>query len=273
MPIVGQSSQIFSATQMGVGVVTSTGILDGTIANIDVAANAAIAYTKLALTGSIVLADLNASIGITEAYITLADNTTNDVSITKHGFVPKAPNLTTQYLRGDGTWQNVAASKKITHDMTVYTQSIVDTAEYTLFSVAIPAGTLGTAQGVRIKIFGQIHNQNGTVTNTVRLKYGATSIATFALTEINESAYYDFFMEVYIAANGTTSSQKAITLLHGVKDLLGGAAGNVYSGLATGTAAEDSTQAKNFLLTTQYSSTSNAQVLSVSGIIVEALNS
>ena len=41
---------------------------------------------------------------ITEAAITLADNTTNDVSTTKHGFVPKAPNDTAKYLRGDGTW-------------------------------------------------------------------------------------------------------------------------------------------------------------------------
>lgn len=42
---------------------------------------------------------------IVEADITLADNTTNDVSTTKHGFVPKAPNDTTKFLRGDGTWQ------------------------------------------------------------------------------------------------------------------------------------------------------------------------
>jgi hypothetical protein len=41
---------------------------------------------------------------ITEAMQVLADNTTNDVSTLKHGYVPKAPNLTTQFLRGDGAW-------------------------------------------------------------------------------------------------------------------------------------------------------------------------
>jgi hypothetical protein len=41
---------------------------------------------------------------VTEAKQVLADNTTNDVSTTKHGYVPKAPNLTHQWLRGDGTW-------------------------------------------------------------------------------------------------------------------------------------------------------------------------
>ena len=42
--------------------------------------------------------------GLVESGLTLSDNTTNDVSITKHGFVPKAPNDTTKFLRGDGTW-------------------------------------------------------------------------------------------------------------------------------------------------------------------------
>lgn len=41
---------------------------------------------------------------VTEAKQTLADNTTHDVSTTKHGYVPKAPNDTTKFLRGDGTW-------------------------------------------------------------------------------------------------------------------------------------------------------------------------
>lgn len=43
-----------------------------------------------------------------DALITLTDVTTNDVSTTKHGLVPKAPNDTTKFLRGDGTW-NVPA--------------------------------------------------------------------------------------------------------------------------------------------------------------------
>lgn len=41
---------------------------------------------------------------ITEAKMLLVDNTTNDVSIAKHGLAPKAPNDTTKFLRGDGTW-------------------------------------------------------------------------------------------------------------------------------------------------------------------------
>lgn len=41
---------------------------------------------------------------VTEAKQVLADNTTNDVSTTKHGYAPKAPNDTAKFLRGDGSW-------------------------------------------------------------------------------------------------------------------------------------------------------------------------
>lgn len=45
---------------------------------------------------------------ITEAKMLLADNTTQNVSITRHGLVPKAPNSTTQYLDGTGAWSTPA---------------------------------------------------------------------------------------------------------------------------------------------------------------------
>ena len=41
---------------------------------------------------------------VVESEITLANNTTNDVSTSRHGFVPIAPNVATQFLKGDGTW-------------------------------------------------------------------------------------------------------------------------------------------------------------------------
>lgn len=44
---------------------------------------------------------------VTEAMQVLADNTTNDVSTTKHGYVPKGTNTTTKFLRDDGTWASV----------------------------------------------------------------------------------------------------------------------------------------------------------------------
>jgi len=43
-----------------------------------------------------------------ESSLALTDIATNNVSTSKHGFVPKAPNSTSQFLRGDGNWGTVA---------------------------------------------------------------------------------------------------------------------------------------------------------------------
>jgi hypothetical protein len=47
--------------------------------------------------------------GYTDANLSTSDVATNDVSTSKHGFCPKAPNDTTKFLRGDATWQTVAS--------------------------------------------------------------------------------------------------------------------------------------------------------------------
>ena len=77
-----------------------------------------------------------------ETTISFTDITTGDVSTTKHGFTPKAPNDTTKFLRGDASWaalsgappdgapltsakvwvgngSNVAAAVSVTGDVTI----------------------------------------------------------------------------------------------------------------------------------------------------------
>jgi hypothetical protein len=48
--------------------------------------------------------------GVSERFITLADNTTDNVSITAHGFAPKAPNDATKFLDGTGAYSVPATS-------------------------------------------------------------------------------------------------------------------------------------------------------------------
>ena len=55
---------------------------------------------------------------VVESEITLADNTTNNVSITKHGFAPKSPNDATQYLDGTGAYSVPAGSGGGTRQLT-----------------------------------------------------------------------------------------------------------------------------------------------------------
>lgn len=45
---------------------------------------------------------------ITDSDLVLSDITTNNASITKHGFLPKLPNDTSKWLRGDGSWTTIS---------------------------------------------------------------------------------------------------------------------------------------------------------------------
>ena len=72
--------------------------------------------------------------GYTDANLSTSDVTTNNLSITKHGFAPKAPNVATQYLDGTGAWSTPAGAGTVT------TVSVV-TANGVSGSVANPTTT------------------------------------------------------------------------------------------------------------------------------------
>lgn len=69
---------------------------------------------------------------LSDATISTTDITTNNVSITKHGFTPKAPNNTTTFLRGDATWATPSGGSdpwtylKLTSDFTTSSATAVD---------------------------------------------------------------------------------------------------------------------------------------------------
>ena len=103
------------------------------------------AYNTKSVTGA------NVKALVTDANLTTTDITTNDVSTAKHGFAPKAPNDTTKFLRGDGTWAVPAAGglTKFTEaentsapNTTVYVDSLTAAGSTTNVDVAIvPKGT------------------------------------------------------------------------------------------------------------------------------------
>jgi hypothetical protein len=99
---------------------------------------------------------------ISDATITTTDITTNNVSITKHGFAPKAPNNTTTFLRGDGTWATPSAGSSggiwgIANSSGVYTY-------YATWALAVAAATSGQV----IELFADITE----TTSTYILKNG-----------------------------------------------------------------------------------------------------
>jgi len=91
---------------------------------------------------------------LTEGGIVLADVTTLNVSTSKHGLVPKAPNDTSQYLRGDGTWAALT-----TPDILIFKGTIdcaanpnypaADAGHTYLVSVA---GKIGGASGPAVEV-------------------------------------------------------------------------------------------------------------------------
>jgi hypothetical protein len=79
--------------------------LTGTATALNIGGNAATVTTNANLTGDVTSVGNATTIGagkVTEAMQVLADNTTNNVSTSKHGYAPKAPNDATKYLDGTG---------------------------------------------------------------------------------------------------------------------------------------------------------------------------
>lgn len=85
------------------------------------------------LTGKTISGASN-TLTIREADLSLSDNTTADVSTAKHGFAPKAPNDTTKYLRGDGTWAVPASSSSSTARARAYRDTSTQSISHATFT-------------------------------------------------------------------------------------------------------------------------------------------
>jgi hypothetical protein len=102
-------------------------------------------YTTKSITGA------NVKALVTDANLTTTDITTNNVSTSKHGFAPKAPNDATKFLDGTGVWSTPAAggltqfteaANSSAPNATVPVNSLTATGAATNIDVAIvPKGT------------------------------------------------------------------------------------------------------------------------------------
>lgn len=82
---------------------------------------------------------------IAEAQLVLSNNTTNDVSTSKHGFAPKLPNDATRYLDGTGAYSVPGAGTPTGYTIVDYAQitsnvSITATSEATANAIVSGAG-------------------------------------------------------------------------------------------------------------------------------------
>lgn len=103
------------------------------------------------LTNKTIAGGSNTISGITETMLSTSDITTLDVSTSKHGFVPKAPNDTLKYLRGDGAWGTVnGAVYAINTDETISTYYTYLVPTIVTSSTSLIGWTLASSSSVSV---------------------------------------------------------------------------------------------------------------------------
>jgi hypothetical protein len=162
--------------------------------------------------------------------------------------------------------------------LTSVTTLVNSTVETTMYSFSVPGGTLGTTHALRFSGVGDFGNNSGTTSYqfVLRIKYGATTIAQHVFANLNSGNFtqpltIDAELHAFVATNaqrarshvgfdgiahGDANSGIAIT-----RDFAGGGGGGITLGTASGLptfsvhngVAEDSTAAKNFTVTFQFS--------------------
>jgi hypothetical protein len=156
--------------------------------------------------------------------------------------------------------------------------SVLNSAvETTLFSFAVPGGTLRTDRSLVYSLIGVLTNNSGSgQTVTVRVKYGATTILTWVFTNVNSSVNVGHLnLDVELCARNATNEQvaKGTLAIDGTGDATtlgtavtkdfvgGGGGGQTLAGGIPVTVnkvgiAEDSTVSKNFVVTVQFGAAS-----------------
>jgi hypothetical protein len=128
--------------------------------------------------------------------------------------------------------------------------------EQVLTSFTVPGGLLGAKNEIYIKalIGGIVVNSNKTV--TFRLKYGATVVATSAVTWASGGTNYSGELVASLIGDGTTAAQRGTIKQLIVQD---GVVTGPYTSIdvSTGTGSEDSTGDLTLTLTVQINSTAN----------------
>jgi hypothetical protein len=176
-----------------------------------------------------------------------------------------------------------AASKSYVDSAVVKKLSIVATdvdyinsiTETDILSVTLPGGKLGTGNGVRARFYiEKLDTLNADArTLTLKLKYGATTIATISGIVVPSSAVDTAtgYIEAVLISRGSTSTQEgSISIIAMTSNP---ATNTGICEFAVGTAAEDSTANKTLAVTAQWGGgAANASELKIAHAIVELIN-
>jgi hypothetical protein len=140
---------------------------------------------------------------ISDATLTTSDITTNNVSTTKHGFVPKAPNNTTQFLRGDGTWATPSAG-----GLTYFTEAQNTSAP----NATVPVDSLTAVTGTTNGDFAIIPKGTGAI---------VTAIPDGTATGGNKRGSYSVDLQLYRTSAVQVAQAAYSGLFAGQRNFLG----------------------------------------------------
>lgn len=164
----------------------------------------------------------------------------------------------------DGSsWTRISPASTISTLDVVTAESTViasSTSEETSHTFSVPANTFGTNNLLRLNYWGLVlNNSGGSIVVTYRLKYGATTLATVAMTMPTASATPQYLeLTALLKGDAATNAQEAVLLVNQVFPGAG-TSQREFMAYDDGTSAEDSTGALNLLITAQ-SDTNNAGI-------------
>lgn len=153
-----------------------------------------------------------------ESDLSFTDITTGNVSTTKHGYVPKAPNVATQYLDGSGGWSVPAGGVGGSTLGVAWGYdggTSVTTSATKLCTVDVPASTLGTGgtSGHALSMKFAFYNNTGSGNLTYTINYGASSYTLVAGSGTGNTS--TFYGEVLLANDlGVTNAQTMTLMTH-----------------------------------------------------------
>lgn len=175
--------------------------------------------------------------------------------------------LDTTFLSGVGKIATSGAAANVTNTVT----------ETNVFSVSVPANTLGTSSAVRAVIFVSNFNYDDTnSTLTIRAKYGTTTLATLVIDPSagDVTAAQAGRVTFNLIANAATNAQRGILEVDLYKNQLDpkSATQVAYTkAVNSGTAAEDSTGALNIIVSVQWGTATNDSDFNTVGYIIEKI--
>jgi hypothetical protein len=162
------------------------------------------------------------------------------------------------YPAADGSLiTNVTPSTatKINITTTDFVANSAITTEQTALTVAIPANTLGSNNGVQLRLYIDTWESAGGASTTIRIKYGATTLHSNALTPAAAGNQMHGFIDFILLASGATNAQES-TLnidMHQTDVTTNTTAPTGIKVKQMGSAAIDSTSSQNLVVTIQFS--------------------